>query len=913
MASSDNAPSGAPACPYATTAKTFGIVTIVIGAFVLAGWACGIAVLKTILPGYISMKANTAVAFILQGLALVTSVSTAAPPSRLRRRHSLSVIFSVGALVIGALTLIEYLADINLGIDELLFSDPLPPGAFWPPGRLAPVTAINFILLSFATLKMVLTPSRSLQLAQFLCVGVFLLSVQSLIGYGIGVNATFGVAFYTRMAIHTALAFALLSSGLLLSRSSEGFMLFLTEASVTGRMVRQLMATAILVPPLLNWAEIRGQNAGYYDADFGLLLRLIGNVAFLLLIVWKNAVALHQADRKRTSFEEDLRANNEHLRAAMAALSRSESQLRLVTNSLPASIMYFDAAGRCTFMNSTYVHWLTGVREVPADWDPTAFSETSEYAAIKPYFSRALGGETVEFEYTSATASRDVHVTFVPDVGDQGGIRGFFALGHDITERKRQEGERATLVADKVAAKEASRLKSQFLATMSHEIRTPISGVMGMIELLKDTPLSDEQKVYVEGAERTSSVLLGLISDILDISKIEAGKLDFHVAPFDLRALVDGIEELFQPLASSKSLRLTMLYENGAPTWFEGDVNRIRQILVNLIGNAIKFTTIGAVSVVVRLLGIGARSFRLRCEVEDSGIGIPAEVLGRLFQPFSQADPSTTKRFGGAGLGLSISRHLVDRMNGTIGVDSKVGEGSRFWFELNLQHCEPTAADIGPGPGAAALPETRSVAGPQSLKVLVAEDNAMNQVVTMRAMERLGIKAQLVQNGREVLAAVQADLFDLILMDCRMPEMDGYEVTRLIRSNRAKDIRRLPIVAMTANALNGDRDVCIAVGMNDYLSKPINRSELRQVIDRWTVMPSLSRCFLHLRDALEYGDAAEVVAAAEALGDACAVHDQGDARKVCSRLIVAVKTHQPFDAATIRAQIAKALATALTV
>lgn len=443
---------------------------------------------------------------------------------------------------------------------------------------------------------------------------------------------------------------------------------------------------------------------------------------------------------------------------------------------------------------------------------------------------RALQGETVEGEFDletdHGTVWHDIHLT--PLRNDKGELAGVVGLSIDITARKRYEEEREQAVQREKAAMNATRLKSEFLANMSHEIRTPINGVIGMTELLLDTGLSPEQMELTEGISRSAELLLTVINDILDFTKIESGKLDFEEIDFDLSEVVHDVDQSLRFAAEKKNLELALEMSAGVPTWVRGDPTRFRQVLTNLVNNAIKFTSKGSVTIRGRLESSTEQVCQLRFEVQDTGIGISPKNLERMFKPFSQADASTTRRFGGSGLGLSICKFIVEKMGGQIGVESQEGMGSTFWFtaqfKLSREVHEPRKTES-PFKARSEIPRGR--------RVLVAEDNPVNQQVISKQLEKLGIASSVVSNGREALESLRKGLYDLVLMDCQMPEMDGYEATALIRVGDVDKVKTIPIVAMTANAIKGDRERCLDVGMDDYLPKPVKSVQLAKVLQKW--------------------------------------------------------------------------------
>jgi PAS domain S-box-containing protein len=525
---------------------------------------------------------------------------------------------------------------------------------------------------------------------------------------------------------------------------------------------------------------------------------------------WTTAQLAQAREQLRTSAEEH-RLLFEHNPQPLLAYDRETLQIVAVSNAATASNGY----SREEFLEMTLLD-LSPFEDHAAMIDYARTHPLLERMGLdraRPRRHRCKDGTTIDVEVTS-------------DDLVLGGRRCRVCLCQDVTERNRTNAE---LAIARDEAVQASNMKSAFLANMSHEIRTPMNGVIGMNELLLDTELTDEQREYAEQVASSGAQMLAIISDILDVSKIEAGRLELDVTDF---ALQDAIEQTCAVVglqAEAQGTKLKVHIEADVPRHVRGDRGRLGQVLLNLVSNAVKFTTGGEVAVHVSTRRRGGEDPVVRIEVADTGIGIEPEALDRMFEPFTQADVSTTRNYGGTGLGLAIARELIELMGGTIGAESESGHGSTFWFELAFS--APVAPDRRPP-----RPESLSVdARPLWLTaplLLVAEDNAVNQIIAVAALERCGCRVEVVNDGRKALEALSTRSYDAVLMDCQMPEMDGYEATAELRRRESGD-RHTPVIAMTAHAMAGDRENCLEAGMDDYISKPMRRQQLIDTLQRW--------------------------------------------------------------------------------
>ncbi|WP_428937598.1 CHASE3 domain-containing protein [Fontivita pretiosa] len=994
-----------PCARWQTAARGMATGVVLVGLGVLLGWQFGIEPLMRLRPGMVAMNPATASAFVLCGAALWMLARGQIP---MRYLHAARLCAAL-AMVIGLVRLVGYSTGIDLGIDRLLFASSLDDGNQPGPNRMAPNTASAFVCCSLALLLLTAWRSRWRMLGSVPALIVLCSGFLTVIGYLNGVSSLAAVGRFIPMALHTAVTFIALAGGLLLvsyarvmdgteppseaaagdaeRRATVGMVAALVVMSVVGIASYKSLGHFIGLDDSRERAqEVLAKSAEtasiIKDAEAGVRGYVItGDEAFLR--PYQSAVQGIGAELDRL----------EHLTSDSPHQQNRLEQLRWLIQTRMAAFQQVIELRRTQGFDAARARVSTGEGRRLMD-------------QIRQLLSAIAQQEHDLLDEKKAAAAAGARVTIaIVSVGSGIGFVLVAAAGwlvrRDMLARSRAEQQ---MLEAKLAAERASRAKSEFLAHMSHEIRTPLNGVIGMLDLLLGTTLSEQQRRYAALAKSSARSLTGVINDILDFSKIEAGKLEILPSELNLRHLVEEVVEMQAQSASSKGLKLACHTDAAVPTMVRADGDRLRQILVNLVNNAIKFTHRG--SVVVRVtcdqLAEDARHATIRFAVCDTGIGIAPDRYDRLFKAFSQADASTTRSYGGTGLGLAISRRLAELMGGQIGVQSQPGAGSTFWFtvvveplpqqqapspsqrldprtlrvlavdgdelqrqvlgeqiaswgleavtvsdarialeslsqaaarsdpfrvvivddampgmdayefaatvkrrpaireavlmilvSLNSQvdpqrlraagfcgHMTkplrqsqlfnaimdaiaasqrdpsplpdwpvvPPAALPAPARAAGLLPRPRPatsddsgagdgrIAARSDIRILLAEDNEINQIVASEVLANAGYRCDTVVNGRLAVQAVSQQRYDLILMDCQMPEMDGFDATREIRRLEqagglaGEQRRRVPIVALTANAMRGDRERCLEAGMDAYASKPINPDQLLATI-----------------------------------------------------------------------------------
>ncbi len=549
-------------------------------------------------------------------------------------------------------------------------------------------------------------------------------------------------------------------------------------------------------------------------------------------------------------------------------LESSESRLRKTIDTALDAVVTIDAGG-------AIVTWNIQAEAIFGWAEEEVVGEPLESIIIPARYREAHRQELARFRESRETSllNRRVELTAMRKDGAEFPVEwsmtaisvdGGYVLSsfiRDITERKQAEEAqgkyRAQLELEAVMrtetlkaleeaknlAEAASKVKSEFLAHISHEIRTPMNGILGMTELLRQTPLSTKQGHFVDTVYRSGAALLKLLNDVLDLSKVEAGKVELERIRFDLNKTVREVVDLFVDQAEGKGIELTCVLDESVPSVLQGDPVRLQQVLMNLVSNALKFTEHGSVTLTVTIEEGSASHATVRFEVQDTGIGVAPDAHAKIFHPFSQADGSTARKFGGTGLGLSIVKQLILLMEGTVGVKSEAGQGATFWCTARLAKVSGSTREAGKR-----FPERRGVllptAPPQlpdpritGARILLAEDNPVNREVAVCMLEQLGCLVVAVEHGQEAVMQAESSQFDLVLMDCQMPAMDGFSATKAIREGEQRTGRHMTIVALTAHAIDNHRERCLAAGMDDYMSKPFTQAELGEMVQRWIRRP----------------------------------------------------------------------------
>ncbi|MBV9766457.1 MAG: PAS domain S-box protein [Acidobacteriaceae bacterium] len=818
---------------FVTAAQRIGSLAIALGLVVLiGGWAFHIEILKTLQPGHLSIKANSALGVLLIGVAVWLN----ARGESNRFMRLVAPACAIVTIVLSLVTLFEYASGRNLGIDELLFRDPVITAGSVYPGRMSFPTAVALLLLACSAL--LLRYRIGALISQALAVTASLVCLLNAVGFLYGVHNYFGLTLHQGMALQTSLICLLLSGALLLSSPNRGIMITLTSAAPGGIMARRLLPAALIIPAALGWLPWQGQLKGLYETSVGLSLFACATMVAFSLLIWANGWLLNHLDIERSQAENKLKESESRYRSTLEQqvqertiqLRESEERFRsLVEGVKDYAIIMLDPDGYITSWNSG-AQRMKGYTAQEAIGMHFSHCYTKEDRA-KQHPSEILRIAAGEGRYEEESwlvrkdGSRFLGDSVITPLSDgEGRLCGFAKITRDITGQKEIQN---ALREKNLELEKASREKDRFLATMSHEIRTPLNAILGLADVLRESQLDADQLAYLRVFRRAGANLMTLINDILDVSKIESGHLELERVQFNLKEVVEQAAEVICPKAREKSIELSVKIAPTTETALTGDPTRLRQVLINLLGNAVKFTDKGQITLNARKHS-SAQPGYIDFSVSDTGIGIPADKLAAIFGDFTQADSSISRRYGGTGLGLGISRRLVELMGGRLTVSSTLGQGSTFSFTAIFEpgsSIEPNSSESHP-----ANESYRDA----PLRILIAEDSPDNRMLLQLYMKGAPHRLIFAVDGRRAIEEFERERFDLILMDMQMPGMDGLTATRKIREiERDRNLSPVPIVALTANARKEDVDSSLFAGCNGHLSKPISKQMLIKTIEEY--------------------------------------------------------------------------------
>ncbi len=962
-------------------------ITMAVGVLALAGWFLNQPYLQNPLSGSSPVSNTGSLALLFLGAALLYSLRGVSD----KRAATAAQITSTVPILIGVFALGSYSGFFNVDLDQVLFHSSVNPVAGANSVLIAPNSALCILASGLSVLFMGAPPLGKVRIFQHLAFIPLLFSISALIGYTYKLPFFSAPDSFNYMILPTAIAFLVLSLGILCSRPREGLMVVISNGDAGGMMARTLLPTAIGLPILFGWLRVAGESSGLVNAEAGSILLVISMITAFFWVVWRTCRQLGRLDMAR--------------RLAGAALHESADRTRSILDRAYDAFVAIDKNGRILDWNPQAERTFGWSR---ADVVGKALEET----IIPPKYADAHKEGLARLCATGQSQffNKRVELVALHKEGHEFPIElAIFPVGsvetgtvcafmHDISDRKAHEDEvnclnkalleqiteagskndSLKLLTDELRtacerAIESSKTKSDFIASLSHEIRTPLSSVIGMAELILDGHLEEDQRKLANTLHSSAYNLLGIVNDILDLSKIEAKKLELTYVSFDMRALVEDVAEMLGTTARSKGLSLSTFVDPALPLILKGDPKRLRQILVNLCGNALKFTELGSVLIRVEKLSLADHAVTFSASVIDTGCGLTEETKQNLFLPFSQARGRKGAQTAGTGLGLAISKSLVELMGGEIGVESHEGDGSNFWFKATLRtdgvdylgaqhrahlHVEPestrliivsndrftsealtmysyargiehkaagsieetawivnemakqnnrpirlfvdmssraidpcaqieeiNASEIADKVRWVALTHIDSKEYHRKLKdagfskvlvkpfrfgdflhsvsndfdqqvetredlpaldaanaaamqlsaktVLLVEDNPALRELATRQLKRLGVAVITASDGMEAVSNAAGTNYDLILMDCQMPVMDGFEATRQIRRIEERGRRHTPIVALTASVLPQDREKCFAAGMDEFLTKPVSLDDIRSLIKRW--------------------------------------------------------------------------------
>jgi PAS domain S-box-containing protein len=811
--------------------RTLSVAVGVLGVLVLAGWSLDLDLLKSGVPGLVAMNPATAVSFILAALALLLGDLEVVP----RARKGLALACAAAVLLVGASVLGRYLIGWDLAPDQWLFRDKLSGIGAAQPNRMAPNTSFMFVLLGIALL-MLRRPSR-LAWAELLALATGILAFVAITGYLYGARFLYGVSSYIPIALNTAVAFGALSMATLASQPTRGLAALVLSRSPGGLLLRHLLPAILVIPIVLGLLRLEGQRAGLYDTAGGAAIMIALTVLLLGALVWWSAVSLDRSDEARSRAEHEVRKINEELEARVAErteelesrneeLRKTASELEALVQTAPVAIVGID-------LNGKVMSWY-GRAEAMFGWSAAEVvgrtlanvppEKQEEFSALRARVGRGdsiLNHETYRLRKDGSRI--EVSISYAPLHDRAGNTVGASIIYQDITERRLIAEQRQA----REAAEAASRAKSNFLANMSHELRTPLNAIIGFSELLQDQtfgPLNEKQQRYVVNVYSSGRHLLQLVNDILDLAKVEAGRLVLDLEAIDLKAILEEMQRGLEPLATAKRQTLVVECDEQLPN-LRADRSKLKQILYNLLSNAIKFTQEGGqLGVRVAPVQVDQGQPQVQIAVWDTGIGIAPEDIKRVFLEFEQLDSSYVREQEGTGLGLALTKRLVEAHGGRIWVESTLGKGSTFTFVLPAPNHEDGKTTPTPTP-------VRLVGRDRERPlVLVVEDDSTGRELLAHYLVEHGYAVAYAGTGAEALELARRLKPAAISLDILLPDIHGLKVLSNLRHDpETKDI---PVIIVS---ISDDQERGLSAGAAAWLVKPVQRQQFIEALDR--VMP----------------------------------------------------------------------------